>query len=231
MSIARNTAKFGTPTARRRSLWIADTNSALQAVLLCGVLASCDKTETPKTTGHSFPPPAAKVSDGELDAHIAAALSPPPAPDPLEQTKRDAFTEEAEEIMDLYPGKNAQELLSVPEVNPKLVNALKKLAADKVLQDYINSSVDLAAKITGLEGAPGSYGLNLDLKGYDAKRTSRMLQSVLTEDPRRLVDFLVQEIGEASVDLSYGGMERAPNGISLVPKNPPPAAAKTPPDE
>jgi len=209
----------------------ADAMSALQMVSLCAALAlsSCGKEEPTKKSAPEAKPAAAKVSDTELDAHIAAALTPPP-PEPIADTARDAFAEEAERIMDMYPEKNAQELLNVPEVNAKLANAIKKLAADKALQEYINSSVDIAAQISGLEGGPGTYGLNLDLKVYDAKRTSRMLQNVLTEDPRRLVDFLAQEIGEAAVDLSYGGVSKSPNGISLVPKNPPPAAATKPPE-
>jgi hypothetical protein len=44
-----------------------------------------------------------------------------------------------------------------------------------------------------------------------------MLQAALSEDPQQLVAFLVGEIGEAAPDLSFGGMERAPNGVSIVP--------------
>ncbi|MCP5559026.1 MAG: hypothetical protein H7A55_14875 [Verrucomicrobiaceae bacterium] len=222
---------FSKTPAQTSPAWNADAKSALQVVSLCAALAlsSCGKDEPKRSPTPESKPSAAKVSDTELDAHIADALTPPP-PEPIEDNARDAFAEEAERIMDMYPEKNAQDLLGVPEVNAKLVSALKKLGADKALQDYINSSVDIAAQITGLEGGPGTYGLNLDLKVYDAKRTSRMLQNVLTEDPRRLVDFLAQEIGEATADLSYGGVSKSPNGISLVPKNPPPAAASKPPE-
>jgi hypothetical protein len=73
--------------------------------------------------------------------------------------------------------------------------------------------------------ADGAARLDLDIKGYDKARTSRMLQAALSEDPNQLVAFLVGEIGEAAPDISYGGMERAPNGVAIVPN---PAAATTP---
>jgi len=68
------------------------------------------------------------------------------------------------------------------------------------------------------------------MKGYDRSRTSRMLQSVLSEQPQRIVDFLVTEIGEATPDISYGGLDRAPNGVAIVPNTIPaaPAAATQP---
>ena len=198
-------------------------------------LSSCSKKEEPKGTAAapvpevSAPAPSEmKVSDAALDEQIQNVFAPATAndaPSSFPAVTTDLAIE-AEDVMRKYPGKNAEELLGVPEVKDKLGNALKKLAADKELQNLVNGSVHLAAQIKGLEGPPGAHAMSLDLKTYDKPRTSRMLQNVLSEDPKRVVNFLVQELGEAAVDLSYGGMEKSLNGISIVPNpNPPPAAA------
>lgn len=167
-----------------------------------------------------------KVADAALDDQISqvfapAATSETPSAFPAVTTDLAIL---AQDIMEKHPGKNAEELLGVPEVKEKLGNALKKLATDKELQNLVNSSVHLAAQIKGLEGPPGTHAMSMDLKTYDKPRTARMLQSVLSEDPKRVVNFIVQELGEAAVDLSYGGLDKSLNGISIVPNpNPPPA--------
>lgn len=120
-----------------------------------------------------------------------------------------------------HPNKNAAELLNVPEVNQKLRNALQKLGQDKGLQKQIEQTVDLAAKLKGLDGPPGSARLDLDITKYDSARTSRMLQTVLSEDPRQIVSFLSGEIGEAAPEISFGGAERAANGVAIKPKEEP----------
>ncbi len=183
--------------------------TACVTLLALSFLASCGKE--PEAAKPAALKPAA-VSNARLDAAIADALSSP-APAPASPAD---LAIEANSILTKYPGKNAAELLGVPEVSEKLRSALTKLSQDKELQARINSSVDLAAQIKGLEGAAK---LDLDMKGYDKPRTSRMLQSVLSEDPKQLVAFLVDEIGEAAPDISYGGKDRAPNGVSIVPNS------------
>ena len=188
-------------------------------------LASCGKSpETTKAATAPEAPKPAAVSDSKIEAEISSALTPPATP---ASPAADALKSEADSIIAQYPGKTATELLNTPEVKDKLAVAMKKLAADPVLLKRVNSTVDLAAQIKGLEGAAK---LDLDMKGYDQARTSRMLQSVLSEEPQRIVDFLVSEIGEAAPDLSYGGLERAPNGVAIVP-NTIPAPAAPPPEE
>jgi hypothetical protein len=193
------------------------TSLLLVAVM---ALASCGKkAEEPAKAATTAAKPAA-VSDTRIESEITNALS---GTAPAQASASD-LQREAESIIVKYPGKTAADLLNVPEVNTKLRTLLGKLAQDKALQARINGSVDLAAQIKGLEGAAK---LDLDIKGYDKIRTSRMLQAALSEDPQQLVAFLVGEIGEAAPDLSFGGMERAPNGVAIVP-NPaaaPPAAA------
>ena len=189
------------------------------------LMAACNKQEAEtKSAAPKEAPKTASISNTDLDAAISDALSSP-APVPATQVE---LVDQAASILAKYPGKNASELLSVPEVNESLKIALGKLGQDKVLQAKINSSVDLAAQIKGLEGAAR---LDLDMTKYDQARTSRMLQSVLSEDPAQIVSFLIGEIGEAAPDISYGGLDRAPNGVSIVP-NPatPPPAGTTPPD-
>jgi len=187
------------------------------------MLVSCGKTPAAAKTSTPAAPKPAAVAEARLEAEISSALAPTPAT-PV-STTNDALKSEADSIIAHYPGKNATELLNTPEVKDKLAAAMKKLSADPVLTQRVNSTVDLAAQIKGLDGAAK---LDLDMKGYDQARTSRMLQSVLSEDPQRIVNFLVSEIGEAAPDLSYGGLERAPNGVAIVP-NTLPAPASAPP--
>lgn len=188
-------------------------------VLLCFAvgLVSCGKTETAKTA-----PPVLStsketpgVTDAQMDETITEALEPTPG------KRRDALADEAESILDKYPNKLAADLLNLPEVNESLKVALTKLGQDKGLQNQINSTVELAAKMKGLEGTPGSVGLDLDTKNYNRDQKSRMLQAVLSKDPKRIVNFLVEEIGEAAPELSYGGKDRASNGIAIKENQPP----------
>ena len=189
-------------------------------------LASCGKSpEAAKTTPAPAAPEPAAVADARIEAEISSALT---SPAPAVSTADEALKSEADSIISQYPGKTATELLNTPEVKDKLAVAMKKLSADPVLLKRVNSTVDLAAQIKGLEGAAK---LDLDMKGYDQARTSRMLQSVLSEEPQRIVDFLVSEIGEAAPDLSYGGLQRAPNGVAIVPNTPPGPAAAAPPTD
>lgn len=198
------------------------TNTLLiMTALAC---ASCGKSKPEAPKAAEAPKPAA-VSDTKIEAEISSALTPPAVP---ASPAADALKSEADSIIAQYPGKTAAELLNTPEVKDKLAVAMKKLSADPVLLKRVNSTVDLAAQIKGLEG---SAKLDLDMKGYDQARTSRMLQSVLSEEPQRIVDFLVSEIGEAAPDLSYGGLERAPNGVAIVPNTLPAPAAAAPPTD
>jgi type VI protein secretion system component VasK len=167
-------------------------------------------------------------SKARLDAELLAALAPTPAE--AATVGGTDLTKEAELVMAKYPEKNAQDLLNVPEVNPKLAEALKGLAADPQLQAAINKSVDLAAYFKGLSGPPGAFKLNLDVKVYDRARTQRMLTSVLSGKPKPVVQFLVDELGEASFEFGFTENNKTQNGISIEPNPNPPAAAPADPD-
>lgn len=217
LPLRQSQARPGSPRSRGgHGAWLA-----LTAAL---VLSACGKPEaTPPATEPAAKPaakPAASVtpalSERQLDAEIGRALTP-------SRAEREAeLADRAEAVLDQYPGKNVTELLNTPEVNASLRVALTKLAENKPLQDQINNTVALAAQMQGLSGAPGSSRLDLDTSNYDPARKSRLLQAVLSEDPKRLVGFLAQEIGEAVPELSFQGVERASNGIAIK-ANPPPA--------
>lgn len=199
---------------------------------LVGVIGiACEKKavnaveETPKKSDVAVKP---RLDKPGLDAELLAALAP--AAGEVTGDSGSELAREAERVMALYPDKNAQDMLNVPEVNPKLVEALKGLAADPQLQAAINKSVDLAASFKGLTGAPGAYKLNLDVKTYDSARTQRMLTAVLSGKPKPVVQFLVDELGEASFEFSFTEEQKTSNGISLEPNPNPPAAAPADPD-
>ncbi len=192
------------------------------------MLVACGKPKEEKPAAAPTPPPPTKpaaISNAQLDSQIAEALGGNPSAPPASAGE---LASEAESILDQYPSKNAVELLNVPEVNGSLKVALTKLGQNPELQQYIAKTVELAAQVKGMDGTPGSARLDLDIRNYDRARSSRLLQAVLSEDPQRIVDFLVGEIGEATPELSYGGAERAANGVAIQPQTPPapaPAAA------
>ena len=138
-----------------------------------------------------------------------------------QEAEIDPLLDEALGLVDEHPDATAVELLNLPEVNPHLVAGLQALGKNEALKKLIDRNVDLAAQLSGLSDQPGAARLDLDTSGYDSARKARMLQAVLSEDPRRIVGFIADEIGEALPDLMYGEGERAPNGVAIVPKDPP----------
>jgi hypothetical protein len=135
----------------------------------------------------------------------------------------DELADWVDDIRRRHPNKGAVALLNVPEVNEKLVEALKELSQNPKLRSQIDSTVDVAAAFIGLDGPPGSYRLDLKMDNYTSERTDRMLEAVLTGRAEPVVDFVIGEIGEAAPDLSYGSAQRAPNGVAIG-VNPQPAA-------
>lgn len=197
--------------------WQMPTLACLAAL----TLASCGQKEpTTAPVPEVSPKPAAAVSEAQIEAELTRAFAEAPAPQTT-SSENDALSDEAEDILDQHPNKSAVDLLHIPEVEQSLKTALTRLGQDKKLQGQINSTVELAAKMKGLDGTPGSVGLDLDTKNYNREQKSRLLQAVLSEDPKRIVDFLVGEIGEAAPELSFGGKDRASNGIAIKENTPP----------
>jgi len=185
----------------------------LLAVTMCFGTTACGKKEAVKSTAEATQPMA--VSDVKMDALVADALTPEAPAAASTSDIRDGLEAQAEDILSKYPSKNGQDLLGVPELQEALKAGLTKLSKDKSLQSQINQSVSLAAKMQGLSGELGTVGLDLDLKSYDRARKSRMVQAVISEDPKQIVRFLTEEIGEAAPELSFGGASRASNGVAL----------------
>lgn len=217
MKTSASSHKVATMRRQKRNQKIDEPSPLLSAAAFIALgLVSCGKNTEESAKASSAQ--RAVVSNTRIESEITQALSgTAPAPATASDLQR-----EAEDIISKYPGKTAADLLNVPEVSTKLRSLLGKLAQDKALQQRIHGSVDLAAQIKGLEGAAK---LDLDIGSYDRARTVRMLQAALSDDPRQLVAFLVGEIGEAAPDLSFGGMERAPNGVAILPD---PATTPTP---
>ena len=172
------------------------------------LLTACGKTENVQTAPSPAPklPPA--VSTAKLDSEIMDALAEP-ADDPLDN--------EVTALRRRHSGKNAEELLQTPEVKAKLGEVLKELSQRKDLQDRINSSIAAAAALKGLDSKPGSHAFKLDVKRYSDARTHDLLKAVMSGRAVPVVDFLVGEVGEATPDLTLGGLQQSSNGISIDP--------------
>lgn len=190
--------------------------SALPVVVLLSLTTACGKKETPKPVAGAAKPPA--VSDAKIEAAITDALasSAPSQPDAAAELEA-----QAEDVIAKYPGKNAQELLAVPEVNESLKVGLTKLSQDERLKGQIENSAEMVAKMKGLSGEPGTVGIDLDIKNYDHARKSRMLQAVMSEDPKQIVRFITEEVGEATPELTFEGAARASNGVAIKETTPP----------
>lgn len=191
--------------------------AASLVVLACVLLPACGRKEAPKPVAEA-PKPAA-VSDARIDAAINDALTAPAAAKDNPEATLEA---QAEDILSKYPNKSAQDLLALPEVNAALKVGLQKLAQNKNLQDQINNSAEIVAKMQGLSGEPGTVGIHLDTNNYNHTQKSRMLQAVMSEDPRQIVRFVTEEVGEAVPELTLEGATRASNGVSI--RETPPAA-------
>lgn len=191
--------------------------SVLPVLVALSLLTACSKKEAPKTVNEA-PKPAA-VSDAKIDAVITDAFA---TPAPSQSDVNAGLAEQAEDIISKYPKKNAQELLGVPEVNEALKAGLTKLSQDEKLKEQIENSAEMVAKMKGLSGDPGTVGIDLKIQDYDHARKSRMLQAVMSEDPKQIVRFITEEVGEAAPELTYGGVTRSSNGVAI--KETPPAA-------
>lgn len=210
-------SSLGTPTSGR---FHGCCRIAL-AVLAAAVFAACGRKET-KPAPDAAEPKSAAVSNSKIESMALEALAPAESGKPAQAEIKAGLESQAEDILARYPDKNAVELLNVPEVNEALKLGLTRLSKDKRLQDQINNSAAMVAKMQGLSGEPGTVGLDLDIKGYDHARKSRMLQAVMSEDPKQIVRFITEEVGEAAPDLTYGGARRASNGVAIK-ETPPPA--------
>lgn len=211
------TPSSGTRTPHSRSR----VRLVVPVLMALGCLAACGKKEPARPAQEALAPKSAAVSDSKIESMALEALAPAESRESPKAELQAGLESRAEDILARYPEKNAAELLNVPEVNEALKVGLTRLSKDKRLQDQINNSAAMVAKMQGLSGEPGTVGLDLDIKGYDHARKSRMLQAVLSEDPKQIVRFVTEEVGEAAPELTYGGVQRASNGVAIK-ETPPP---------
>jgi hypothetical protein len=185
-------------------------------VVLSLLFASCGKPK-PAPSSAAHPSSAPKVSDAKVEAEMFQTMA-----EPQPESSADPVDEKVADIRSRYPGKNAKELLETPEVKAKLGEVLKELSQRKDLQDKLNSTVAAAASFKGLDPTPGRHAFKLDVTGYSDARTDHMLRAVMSGRAANVVDFLVGEVGEATPELTLGGVEKSANGISIDAVTPPP---------
>jgi hypothetical protein len=213
---------FAPSSGTRPPDWLPRLCIIVPMLMAVGFLAACGKKESAEPAPEAAAPKSAAVSDSKIESMALEALSPSEPRKPAPSELQAGLESQAEDILARHPGKNAVELLNVPEVNEALKVGLTRLSKDKRLQEQINNSAAMVAKMQGLSGEPGTVGLDLDIKGYDHARKSRMLQAVMSEDPKQIVRFVTEEVGEAAPELTYGGVQRASNGVAIK-ETPPPA--------
>lgn len=194
----------------------------LSLLIMAGVLgvASCSK-EAPKAPVSSRKPDAAPTA--KVDSEILNALDAPAAP--VSEGDKELDRRVADFKRE-HPFANATELLKLPAFTEKLGEVLRELGKDKELQDRINKTVHAAGTVKDGAAPLGSYRLDLKVDNYSPERTDRMLASVLSGDPKKLVGFVLDEVDQAGAEFSLlPGTERASNGMAVqrvVPPPPPP---------
>ncbi len=121
--------------------------------------------------------------------------------------------------MDAHPEMSAQELLDVPEVNIKLADFLKELSKSLELQARVNDSIAFAATMKNLQGSKENWKFAMDLSGYDKARTHRLITSIISGKPERVINFFEHEVTQASAEFTLDpASPKSTNGITLEKK-------------
>lgn len=193
------------------------TGGMLIALAAAAALVACGRSDQAPREVEASPRPKAAVKatpSKELAKSDVADESPPPL-----SAEDEALEQRADEIMAAHPEMSAQDLLNVPEVNATLRGFLQALSQSKGLQARVNSSIAFAATMKNLQGPKENWQFSMDLKSYDAARTRRLLTSLLSEKPSRVVDFFEHEVTEAASEFTFDpAAAKSGNGISLEPK-------------
>lgn len=190
----------------------------LSLLVMAGLLgvSSCSK-EAPKTQVAA--PRTAAASTAKVDNEIMDALE---TPSPSTSDDSDLERRVADFKRE-HPFANATELLKLPAFTEKLGEVLRELAKDKGLQDRINQTVHAAGTVKDGPAPQGTYRLDLKVDDYTPARTDRLLGSVLSGDPKKLVGFVLDEVDQAGAEFSLlPGTERASNGMAVQRVTPPP---------
>ncbi len=194
----------------------APTGWFVAGLFFVAALSSCRKSQpTPSATE---PKPIAKKT-------VKPASSASDLENVLQEVNNDVVKEEAaleahaSAIMDAHPEMSAQELLNVPEVNVKLADFLKELSKSLELQARVNDSIAFAATMKNLQGSKENWKFAMDLSGYDKARTHRLITSIISGKPERVINFFEHEVTEASAEFTLDpAAPKSSNGITLEKK-------------
>lgn len=194
--------------------------SVATLIIVLGAV-SCGKKVAPKAAAPSkhTPGAAAPVTDKEiLNAISDSSRTAKPGADRDDDLDRAIDTYKRE-----HPFRDANELLKQETFLEKLRPLLEAAVKDHQFTDRVQKSVDFAAELREGKAAPGSYKLDLKVDNYTPEQTDRLLGTVLSGKPEKLVNFVLTEIDQAAVEFTIlSNQTRASNGVTVQP-NPPPA--------
>lgn len=191
--------------------------------------ASCGKKETPKEAATPKPAPGAAIpspSTGAPDAHPGGSAPAHTADDRDDELDRAVVAYKRE-----HPFQDANELLKQEAFLEKLRPMLESAVKNNQFMQRVQKSVDFAAQLKEGGVTPGSYALDLKVDNYTPEQTDRLLGTVLSGKPEKLVNFVLNEIDEAAVEFTFSpDQDRASNGIRLRPNPPAQAPGPRPPE-
>lgn len=194
----------------------------LASLALMLAVVSCGRKEAPEETAPTTPATraAAPSPDNKApDAVPGKARSDRPADERDDELDRAVAAYKRE-----HPFRDANELLKQEAFLEKLRPQLEAAVKNNQFKERVQKSVDLAAQLKEGRVAPGSYRLDLKLDNYTPERTDRLLGTVLSGKPEKLVDFVVSEIDEAALEFTFSSdQDRASNGVTVLPNPPAPA--------
>lgn len=195
------------------------------SLLLVLGAVSCGRKEVPREVAPSKPAPkVAAPAPGRGGSDAVAGRS-------KEASRADDRNDELDRAIASYkrehPFRDANELLKQEAFLEKLRPQLEAAVKNNRLIERVQKSVDLAAQLKEGRVSPGSYRLDLKVDNYTPERTDRLLGTVLSGEPEKLVDFVLTEIDEAAVEFTFSSnQDRASNGVTVLPNPPPPAPAR-----
>jgi len=195
------------------------------SLLLVLGMVSCGRKEVPQEVAPAKPAPkAAAPASGKDASHAVAGGSKTagPADDRDDELDRAIVSYKRE-----HPFRDANELLKQEAFLEMLRPQLEAAVKNNRFIERVQKSVDMAAQLKEGRVAPGSYKLDLRVDNYTPERTDRLLGTVLSGKPEKLVDFVLDEIDEAAVEFTFSSnQDRASNGITVLPNPPPPAPSR-----
>jgi hypothetical protein len=199
-------------SSMQRAAWAA-AGASLFAVLLlaaCGKPSPVTPPQVHKTQASSHPVVRAASSDNAAYDKLATSVEKEIS------VEDERLEKQVDDLLREHPGLNAQQLLGVPEVTESLRDFLQHLAKDPELQKKMNSSVAFTAEMRDLRETNENLHFSMDLSGYSSDRTRRLLTSLLSHNPDRVVDFFEKETSEAAAEFAVDpSTPKSLNGITV----------------